>query len=179
MDNQLFYVDVLNNSYDFYYNMAAELQENVVRAVGQAINLRPLNEASIQRRFEEYGGGFAKRFQESRHFGVIGSRENSITGDIEYMMADLMQGITASVSAELAQYVLSLAKYYCPTKTGRLRDSGRIEQQADGTCRIFFDCEYAWYVHEFSWLKHDFPTCDHFLTRAIYEVGQMTGLGWI
>ena len=104
---------------------------------------------------------------------------NTDTGQIDTNeMHFLMQGITASVNKEIAEEILTLAKYYCPKDTGYLAESGRIEQNDDGSCRIYFDCGYAWYVHEFSWRKHAFPTCDHFLTRAIYEVQKAHGFGW-
>lgn len=87
-----------------------------------------------------------------------------------------MQGISAAVSREIAEEVLKRAKYYCPVDTGRLRDSGRIDESLDGKCHIIFDCPYAWYVEQFEWRHHEYPTRAHFLSRAVEEIKEEYGI---
>lgn len=173
-----FYVDVNENGfYNFYYNMVAQVNEAVVRVLRDDLNLRPISssaQAYIQGR---QAGGLRTPSKGPAMFGVMGNR-NQATGELEFMSALDMQGITAAVNASLAEEILALSNYYCPVDTGRLRDSGRIEQNPDGSCRIFYDCSYAWYVHEFSWKNHAYPTRDHFLTEAIYVVEKLHGIGW-
>ena len=160
-----FYVDVnsKDNNYVFYYNINKLVTTGVNEAVRKVIGTK--NESMLDR---SDNIDYARMAVFNPDTGQIDTNE----------MHFLMQGITASVNKEIAEEILTLAKYYCPKDTGNLAESGRIEQNSDGSCRIFFDCGYAWYVHEFSWRKHAFPTCDHFLTRAIYEVQKAHGFGW-
>ena len=51
------------------------------------------------------------------------------------------------------QKVLQLAKEKVPVDTGRLRDSGHLEETRDGA-RVVFDAPYALYVHEMD-LHHE------------------------
>jgi hypothetical protein len=165
-----FYVDVMdwsNNNYVFYANLNKAISKglniNVEKIIGQK------NVATVKDFASKYfGSDYATM--------MIFNPDTGQLEDTEMHMA--MQGISVGVSKELAEEILTLAKYYCPVDTGYLRDSGRIEEQPDGSFRIVFDCPYAWYVHEFSWKQHDYPTCDHFLTRAIYEVQKEHGYGW-
>ena len=174
-----FYVEVDSSGFsELYYNMVAELNEKMDNYFKSKLKDRPITEGAQAYINGRLAGGKLLNSKGPRQFGVMASRNNN-SGDIEYMFADAMQGITAKASADLAYEILALAKYYCPVDTGYLRDSGRVELQPDGSARIFFDCPYAWYVHEFSWKNHNYPTCDHFLTRAIYEVEKMHGYGWV
>lgn len=178
MGDTKFYVDISSTDYyNFYYNMVAEVNENVQRVVGKALNLRPISAGAQAYINGRQAGGLRTPSKGPAQFGVMGNK-NMATGELEFMSALDMQGITMQVNAQLAEEILALAKYYCPVDTGTLRDSGRIEQNADGSCRIFFDCPYAWYVHEFSWKNHAYPTRDHFLTQAVYVVEKLHGLGW-
>jgi hypothetical protein len=59
-------------------------------------------------------------------------------------------GIAADVNRNIAEEILAVAKDWCPVDTGRLRDSGRVEE-VNGVCYVVFDAPYAWYVHEFTW----------------------------
>lgn len=172
-----FYVDVsYTGFYDFYYNMVAEVNKNVVKVIEDEVLKRPMTQSAIDYRNNRLAGGLHSKNGPSE-FGMMGSMNKS-TGQIEYMSALDMQGITASVNREIASEVLELAKFYCPKDTGYLVSTGRMEQNEDGSCRIFFDCPYAFYVHEFSWKNHEYPTCDHFLTRAVEEIGRAHGIIW-
>ena len=164
-----FYVDVnsKDNMYPFYVNMNKAIVKGINEAVAKNIGVKN-TQAIIDKAKNYHGYDYANMFLFNPYNGQIEEQE----------MHFAMQGITASVNMELAEEILKLAKFYCPKDTGILAESGRIEQNSDGSCRIFFDCGYAWYVHEFSWRKHKFPTCDHFLTRAIYEVEKAHGFGW-
>lgn len=164
-----FYVDVnsRDNMYPFYVNMNKAIVKGINEAVAKVIGAK--NTQSVIDKAKQYSGyDYANMFLFNPDTGQIEEQE----------MHFAMQGITAGVNREIAEEILTLAKFYCPKDTGYLAESGRIEQNSDGSCRIFFDCGYAWYVHEFSWRKHAFPTCDHFLTRAIYEVEKAHGYGW-
>jgi hypothetical protein len=150
-----FYVDVRDTSaYVFYYNIEKLIRKGVNYHVKKVIG------QDVEDLLTRNGRDYAKM--------AVFDPQNRELLDTEDRM--YMQGITASVNKELAEDILKLAQFYCPVETGYLRDSGRIEENEDGSCRIYFDCPYAWYVHEFSWKLHQFPTCDHFLTRAIYEI---------
>ncbi len=166
--SDMFYVDVLDGKgYSFYVNMNKAIVKGINEAVAKNIGAK--NTQDIINKAKDYKGyDYANMFIFNPDNGQIDEQE----------MHFMMQGITASVNRELAEEVLELAKFYCPKDTGYLADSGRIEQNSDGSCKVFFDCPYAWYVHEFSWRKHNFPTCDHFLTRAVYEVEKAHGFGW-
>ena len=173
-----FYVDITTTDYfNFYYNMVAEVNENVVKVVGDALNLRPMTLGAKQYIAGRQAGGLRAPSKGPSMFGVMGNI-NRATGEVDFASALDMQGITMAVNRELAEEILALSKYYCPVDTGQLRDSGHIEQNSDGSCRIVYDCSYAWYVHEFSWKNHAYPTRDHFLTQAVYEVEKLHGIGW-
>lgn len=160
-----FYVDVGDNNsanYTFYYNISKLISTGVNEAVRKVIG------TNAEKGLAKDGYDYARMVQFNLETGQVEANE----GHFE------MQGITAAVNKELAEEVLQRAIYYCPKDTGFLASSGRIEQNDDGSCRVYFDCGYAWYVHEFSWKQHEFPTCDHFLTRAIYEIQKEHGFGW-
>lgn len=178
LQNAPFYVEVDQAGfYNFYYNMVAEVNKSVEQVIEKQLGKLVDTQGARDYRNGRLAGGFKLNSHGPAQFGVMASR-NQATGEMEFISALDMQGITARVNLSLAEEVLALAKYYCPVETGALRDSGRIEVQDDGSCRVFFDCPYAWYVHEFSWKNHAYPTCDHFLTRAIYEVEKLHGFGW-
>lgn len=178
LGNTPFYIEVDKSGfYNFYYNMVAEVNKNVVNVLQDDLGKLVYTRGAQQYRNGVLAGGLMSNSKGPSIFGVMGNK-NQVTGEMEFISALDMQGITAAVNASLAEEILALSQYYCPVDTGRLRDSGRIEQNADGSCRIFYDCEYAWYVHEFSWKFHQYPTCDHFLTRAVYEVEKLHGIGW-
>lgn len=168
----MFYVDVMSGEYTFYYNMVALLNASVAQTVGNIIGNRPISNEAKQ--YVSVKGQLEKRGPSE--FGVMGSYDQT-TGDIEYLMAEGMAGITAVVSEEIAKRVLERAVFYCPKDTGYLADSGRIEILNEGQARIYFDCEYAWYVHEFTWKNHKFPTCAKFLTLAVQEIGGLLNGG--
>lgn len=160
-----FYVDVSaeNNGYAFYYNIGKLISTGVKDAVRKVIGEK--NESLLDK---SGFGDYARMAIYNPETGTIDENELHFQ----------MQGITHKVNRELAEEILILSNYYCPKDTGYLASTGRIEELPDGSCRIYYDCGYAWYVHEFSWRKHDYPTCDHFLTRAIYEVEKAHGFGW-
>jgi hypothetical protein len=169
-----FYVDVDMNGFNtFYYNMISKVNDIVANEIGMEIANRPINKEAMslidKNRHKVFDGPGPSKF------GVMASKDLQ-TEEIEYIYANQMKGITAQVNAEIAEEVLERAKYYCPVKEGKLRDSGRIEQLPDGSCRIYFECEYAWYVHEFTWKHHEYPTRAKFLTEALYEVMKEHGL---
>lgn len=87
-----------------------------------------------------------------------------------------LNSLSRRVTKDLAEMILARAKYYCPVNTGRLRDSGHIVENADGSCDIIFDTDYALYQHEASWLNHKLPQSSHFLDRAINEITVMYGI---
>lgn len=160
-----FYVDVGDSNsanYVFYYNINKLISNGINEAVRKVIG------TEAEKGLAKDGYDYARMVQFNLETGQVEDNEEHFE----------MQGITASINKELAEEVLQRAIYYCPKDTGFLASSGRIEQNNDGSCRIYFDCGYAWYVHEFSWKQHEFPTCDHFLTRAIYEVQKEHDFGW-
>lgn len=178
MSDNKFYVDISTTDYfNFYYNMVAEVNQNVIKVVGDALNLRPITPAAQRYIKGIQANGLRAPGKGPAMFGVMGNK-NFATGELEFISALEMQGITMAVNEQLAEEILAVAKYYCPVDTGKLRDSGHIEKMPDGSCRIFFDCPYAWYVHEFSWKNHAYPTRDHFLTQAVYVVEKLHGIGW-
>lgn len=166
--SDMFYVDVLDGKgYSFYVNLNKALDKGINGEVAK--NIGDKNTQAIMEMAKNYNGSdYANMFIFNPDTGQIDEQE----------MHFMMQGITAGVNRAIAEEILELAKFYCPKDTGTLANSGRIEESSDGSCRIYFDCGYAWYVHEFSWRQHDYPTCDHFLTRAIYEVEKAHGFGW-
>lgn len=175
--NDFFYVDVLNaDYYNFYYNMVAEVNENVTEALHSMLPDRLMTQGAMNYRNNVLAGGLAAHHGPGE-YGVMGNY-NINTGELEYMLADRMAGIAAAMARNLADEVLERAIYYCPKDTGLLAESFRIEDKGDGTCIIFNDCPYAWYVHEFTWRNHEYPTRAKFLTTAIYEVQQKYGYGW-
>lgn len=166
--SDMFYVDVLDGKgYSFYVNLNKALDKGINGEVAK--NIGDENTQAIIEMAKNYNGSdYANMFIFNPDTGQIDEQE----------MHFMMQGVTAGVNRAIAEEILELAKFYCPKDTGTLANSGRIEESSDGSCRIYFDCGYAWYVHEFSWRQHDYPTCDHFLTRAIYEVEKAHGFGW-
>lgn len=156
-----FYIDVLDTStHDFYYNVEKVVQEGLNEVIKRVLKIDDLDLKN-------------DRYDRGRFVSI-----NPNTKDISFDYADQLAGITAAVNSKFAEEILERAKYYCPKDTGKLADSGKIQYNPDGTCRIYFDAYYAWYVHELAWKMHKFPTCDHFLTRAIYEVEKLHGIGW-
>lgn len=170
----MLYISVTETSdYNFYYNMESSVHHFVEYIVGkELLKNRPIND-KIKEQIQT--SGYKRRGQGRSEYGMFGSLDRN-TRQIEYASALDVDGITGDVAYAIADEVLELAKYYCPKDTGTLANSGRIEMLSDSMCSIVFDCPYAWYVHELSWKKHEFPTCDHFLSRAIYEVENKYGL---
>ena len=160
-----FYMDVRDiDGYDFYYNVNKEVNEHVQAVLGkELLDKLPNSEKDPSLKYGDYA-----------RMGVM----NRHTGELEILEHFQMKGITATVSRALAEKVIERAQYYCPVKDDILRQSFRIEDLENGKCRIYNDCPYAWYVHEFTWRHHDPPTCDHFLTKAIYEIEKEYGYGW-
>lgn len=162
-----FYVDVLDGKgYSFYVNMNKAITKGINEAVAK--NIGDKNTQLILDKAKDYKGyDYANMFIFNPDTGQIDEQE----------MHFMMQGITASVNKSMAEEILQKAIEYCPVDTGELASSGRIEENEDGSCRIYFDCPYAWYVHEFVWRR--WQTKDKgpkFLERAVYEVGRDHGL---
>ena len=172
----MFYVDVIGVDYTFYNNMVAELNSAVVQALKSELPDRLMTDRAMDYRNNMLAGGLRRGWGPGE-FGVMASKD-SVTGDIEYMLASQMQGICATVSRNLADEIVERAIYYCPKDTGYLASSFRIEDLGNGQCRIYNDCPYAWYVEEFTWKNHDYPTRAKFLTTAVYEIQQKYGFGW-
>lgn len=70
----------------------------------------------------------------------------------------------------VANWILNLSKTYCPVDTGRLKESGHIEQGEDGVVRVVYDCPYATWVHEITGFYHKPPTRSKFLEDAAYDI---------
>lgn len=173
-----FYVDITTTDYfNFYYNMVAEVNEAVVKVVGDDLKLRPITPGAQRYINGRQAGGLRAPSKGPAVFGMMGNR-NMSTGELDFASALDMRGITMAVNRQLAEEILALSKYYCPVNTGNLRDSGHIEENADGSCRIVYDCSYAWYVHEFTWKNHAYPTRAKFLTDAVYVIEKLHGIGW-
>jgi hypothetical protein len=172
IDRTPFYINVSDSSsYDFYYNMESSVNWYVEYTVGKdKLSSRPIFD-SIRKQIQEHG------YRKHGHsdYGVYGSL-NKNTQDIEYGLAIDVEGILGITPAYIANEVLELAKYYCPKDTGTLANSGRIQMLDNSMCSIIFDCPYAWFVHELSYKKHEPPTCDHFLSRAIFETQEKYGI---
>lgn len=162
----MFYVDVLDGKgYSFYVNMNKAIVKGINEAVAKNIGAK--NTQAIIDKAKDYKGyDYANMFIFNPDTGQLDEQE----------MHFMMQGITASVNKSMAEEILQLAKFYCPKDTGYLVDSGRIEENEDGSCRIYFDAPYSWYVHEFTWREHEYPTCAKFLERAVYEVEKAHGM---
>ena len=161
----MFYVDVRDiDGYVFYYNVNKEVNKHVQEVLGkELLDKLPNVEKDPSLKYGDYA-----------RMGYL----NQHTGEMDILEHFGMEGITAVVSRNLAEQIVERAKYYCPVQSGLLRDSFRIEDLGNGKCRIYNDCGYAWYVHEFTWRHHDPPTCDHFLTRAVYDIEKEFGYGW-
>ena len=102
---------------------------------------------------------------------------NSVVEDKFGVNGELTQEqLKNNVNNKIANEVLERAKYYCPVDTGKLKESGHLEPQSDGSVDVVFDCEYAWYVHEDMNKIHAFPTCAKFLTIAVEEIKKLYGL---
>lgn len=152
----MFYIDVGDNSGQvFYKNFEKKLNKLLARSISDELLTKIVNTDLKSTGSNDYA-----------YLTYV----NNETGDVVQDHEMFMQGITATVNKALAEKILERAKYYCPVDTGFLRESGRIDIDNNGICRIYFDCPYAWYVHEFWWREHKEPTRDHFLTRAIEEV---------
>lgn len=161
----MFYVDVKDiDGYVFYYNVNKKVNEHVQEVLGKdLLDKLPTAEKDPSLKWGDYA-----------RMGYL----NQHTGEMDLEEHFQMAGITATVSRALAEEVIARAQYYCPVKDGILVNSFRIEDLGDGKCRIYNDCPYAWYVHEFTWRHHDPPTCAKFLTLAIQEVETLHGYGW-
>lgn len=181
-----FYVDVTyQGEFDFYYNMEALINSHVASVLKikqNDLTTLPRNSEALDN-IAKNNGRLTK--QGSAHLGVMGSK-NMSTGQIETHSILDIDGICATISAQLAQEVLVRAVFYCPKETGNLARSGRIEQVNEKECRVVFGgyteesgyVPYAWFVHEFTWKKHAYPTRAKFLTQAIYEVQKLHGYNW-
>ena len=161
----MFYVDVRDiDGYVFYYNVNKEVNKHVQEVLGQELlDKLPTAEKDPSLKYGDYA-----------RMGYL----NQHTGEMDILEHFGMEGITAVVARNLAEQIVERAKYYCPVQSGLLRNSFRIEDLGNGKCRIYNDCPYAWYVHEFTWRHHDPPTCAKFLTLAIQEVETLHGFGW-
>jgi len=181
-----FYVDVTyQGEFDFYYNMEALINNHVASVLKikqNDLTTLPRNSEALNN-IAKNNGRLTK--QGSAHLGVMGSK-NMSTGQIETHSILDIDGICATMSAQLAQEVLVRAVFYCPKETGNLARSGRIEQVNEKECRVVFGgyteesgyVPYAWFVHEFTWKNHAYPTRAKFLTQAIYEVQKLHGYNW-
>ena len=65
--------------------------------------------------------------------------------------------------------VFELSKFYCPVKTGELKNSSKMEIKDSKIC-ISYNTDYATYVHELINNKHNIPTMSKFLEHAFDEV---------
>ena len=174
--NDFFYVDIRGSGYSFYYNMVAEVNEAVTDALKSALPDRLMTGGAMNYRNNMLAGGLAAHHGPGE-FGVMGNF-NTATGQMEYILADYMKGICATVSMNMAEEIVERAKYYCPVNKGILINSFRIEDLGDGKARIYNDCPYAWYVEEFTWKNHDYPKQAKFLETAVYEIEKKYGFGW-
>lgn len=63
-------------------------------------------------------------------------------------------GVNAS-NYELANKIARRAIDYCPVDTGNLRNSVMLQGNGRGGYSVIFNCDYAWFVHEFTWRTID------------------------
>lgn len=167
------YVDIMDKSRQvYYYNYDLGLKQPVYEALKDEFDdlIWPSGPRSVA----------GLRAKGPNRSGVIVTKgHEELGGDVDLFNADNLRGIQAQISEEKATMILQVARYLCPVKTGRLRDSGHIVKNPDGSCLVRFDCGYAWYVHEFSWMTHQFPGTDHFLEKAVNFVNELYARnGW-
>lgn len=181
-----FYVQVDQDGiYNFYYNMLAKINENVINVLEKKHKFGDLvlNNYAYQKRLMQLKNGQTLSSRGSSEFGVIAGL-NDITKEFEFGWAKAMIGITAVVNKELVNEVVGLAKMYCPRSDDEGKPAGYVhlvdtihaEELEDGTYIVKADKPYAYYVHEFTWREHKFPTRAKFLTQAIYEIYKYHGL---
>lgn len=169
------YIDIQGNGDSFYHNSGAQINKHVTQAIGQTLSDGLHRDLPTMYQIEKYGHDSLPVKGKTKD-GVLNIL-NKNTGQLEYRSFIEVAGICAFVSREIAEAVLERAKYYCPVNTGKLRNSGCIEDLGDGRCLVKFNCDYAYFVHEFTWLNHKLPTRAKFLTLAVQEV--QAGLGGV
>jgi hypothetical protein len=176
MRSDIFYIDVTPGKevekYMFYYNFRkaalSGVNEHVKEIIGESNSYRLAMTGAYMNAILASDASRSKD-DDYANMGLF----NKNTGEVEMVdFRKYMLGITADVNSVIAKEILKRANYYCPVDTGALRDSGHIEYNDDGTCRIVYDCPYAWYVDTFTWKDHTYPTCAKFLERAIEEVSE-------
>lgn len=180
MDSDLYYIDVTpgkDTKYMFYYNFkkAAKygVNEHVREIIGDVYDLA-LSQAGPYA--NSLSSGDSNRYKRGgkANLGIFDDKAAGVT-EVDFSM--YMAGITADVNKAIATEAFLLSQYYCPVDTGRLKNSGRIEYNDDGTCRIVYDCPYAWYVETFTWRNYgSYPTRPAFLKEAIEEVKRRHGI---
>ena len=180
-DRNFFYIDILDTAnYTFYYNMVAEVNKGITRALRSELPDRLMTPRAMAYRNNVLAGGLTSG-KGPGEFGVMANYDVN-TGNIEYLLADSidwhMKGICATVSANMAEEIVERAQYYCPVDKGHLIKCFRIEDLGNGKCRIYNDCHYAWFVEEFTWKHHDYPKRAKFLTTAVFEIQNKYGFGW-
>jgi hypothetical protein len=70
----------------------------------------------------------------------------------------------------IAKMIYDKSQELVPVKTGRLKKSGRVRMNNDGTYRVEYMEPYAIFVHEMLGLRHETPTQAKFLEDAGYLV---------
>ena len=187
IDSGLFHVDLDDKStYTFYYNIEKLVKGDLYKCLyGE-----DKNKSFKYKRFvinNKYMAGINSHVYDKIGFinytrlpldrskeAIMGSMDSN--NEMHFISRDQMIGIKKSVLAEYIDEIASMATYYCPKDTGYLANSIRLEVLSDGEARIYYDCPYAWYVHEFSWRHHEYPTRDHWLETAIHDVYLAHGL---
>lgn len=186
------YIDLSETGfYNFYYNLKDLANSELYKAALSALKIDSVNMSKINNIVQNSNiknlSGVNKNVYKVLGYEKLGKLSNRntdsakignidlSTGQMEFIDQSMLDGICMSVNAKLASEVVELSTMYCPVDTGVLRDSIRVEQDGNG-CRIYYDCPYAWYVHEFVWRQHKFPTRAKFLSQAVSDVYARHGL---
>lgn len=178
--------------YNFYYNLKDLISSNLYKAAASAMKIDDSNMSKINSLVRNSNiknlSGVNKNVYQVLGYNNLGSLNtkgsdyakigniNLATGQMEFIDQAAMDGICMSINAQFANEIVQLATYYCPVNEGTLRDSIRVEFDNNGGCMIYYDCPYAWYVHEFTWRQHKYPTRAKFLSQAISDVYSYHGL---
>jgi hypothetical protein len=164
------YIDITNNTdrvvyTNRKYRLEHNKNNNYVDGIHKAL-------------WEEFGSLLSYQIDENSYQLY----SNVIKDVLGYNTVDqaLRTGIGAQINDVLADEIAERATKYCPEDTGKLKNSIRVVHNNDGTAYIVYDCEYAWFVHEFVWKsisRDKNPFAIHkWLEVAIQEVYKEHGL---
>ena len=181
VDKKLSRLDsTISNDYKLI-NKAFTIDKKIVRAANRAVK-----EADRKAREEEFLSHVDEYKQDVNDVAskaITRSRfEKDVSGVSKAKVKDAsskIKGLYKRFGSEyIAELILNLSKQYVPVKTGRLRDSGKIEKLDTNKYRIVYGegLDYAVFVHEIMDNYHIVGRAK-FLEDAAYTILNLTQSG--